>query len=1749
VKLRLPIVAAFVPLLSAQVALPIAEDFELEPTCDPVCETPCLLAGDWVNATDDGAEWIVQSGATPSTATGPSVDFDPGLPTGQYAYVEASGSCAPTVEAWLMSPVIDPAGGALLSFRYHQDGVDMGSLSVDQQEPERHTDGLLTGATETLTSTAADFSVLLPGMHITILGSLANDGVFEVVSVLDANTVVLDTGGGAIDEGPLTFDAWHPDAPWTLDVFGPVTHDEDAWQHASCVALVSTGAETRVRFAALTGSGFASDMALDAISIESPAAVDLAIESLSVDPLGCGETATALTVALVNRGQSVLTDVSLSFQIDGGPSVTEVVPGPIAPCAAVEHTFAAPVELATLGSHEITAFHSVPADAVPEDDTATLPVYAPPILNTYPSSDDLETDAADRWRTGGSESSWAVGEPAKAVITGAASGAVAWVTGGLGGGGYNPDEDSWVEGPCYDLTTLSEPRVELSAWWDSEFGWDGAMLEGSVDDGGSWVRIGAFGDDLNWYTDSSVDSLPGGQGWSGATSTSNGSGGWIQAGHALDGFAGEPLVRLRVRFGSDGTVQDDGFAFDDWVVLDDPPGVTVTRADSTIPVAALPAHTASIEVLAFDVEARGSDSEVSELSLSLSGVVDADVAAVELWLDDGDGVFDPLQDFEFATNPQVPVDGLATFGTVNELVLPAWLPRRVFGSVELQPSAAGSVIQASLAPSDIVTTGTLLLVDPIHGPPRGVFAPTVPPLFDDLSGGSSARTIDVGPGSFPEASIGAPVLGPTTSLPGTIELVDLTLAAVNPSEQLRIAAPDAAAVDYHVDLSGQLPGSADLTLGFTWQHQGGQVDAGDGVFASVDGGLSWSHTLFSLPSGPSVRLEETLDLDAALLGAGLPFNDQLVLRFQAVGAAAEDLLLDDVFVATLAKLRVDRGGTLDDGVSHDLGDLPAATPTVVAFELHNDGDFDLTLGPPVVSDPVNVGAVVVSSPTSLAPGAVDTLTLELTAVGDGPVSLDLAFAADDPRLADGVFDLSLVATGTVEPDLAVAYLGVPRFDGDILDAGVQSAGSAIDVELELSNVGTGPLSFTGAAPLLFINAQNVGAVVLSSPPNPMPAGDSAVAKLSVTPTADGVFSVDVLVQTDDPDTPLMVLTLDGLGVSPGLQIVRGSIIPPGGTEDAGPRRPGDVITWGYSLHNTGTGDVTLTGSPDPVTIANAAGPVLAAVTAQPAILIPIGASVGFVLDVEVTGLGLFSFDLVVESNDAQHPLYVISVVGEGVEPELQVSDGSGILATGDVVDVGDVRVGETVAWLAAVQNTGTGDLTLLDDPPAALSDLVASSAEVTLQPAAIVAPGGSEPLEVELTATALGPFSAVVTLSSDDADEPSTSLLLQGTGVLPSLRVERAGSPLSDGDTDVLGEFRRLLPSSLTWVVSNDGTGPLELIGSPEPLAVLDVVGVQVAVIVPPPPTLQPGDEAMITLEVVPLDDVFSFDLVLPSDDPDTPVFTLHAEGVAVAPSLSVSRAGVPIPADGVDDLGEVALSPTTLGWTLTNLGSAGLSWTSPPTLEASGDVLVELAEVPDNVPPGAERELRLAVVPGVDGPFAFDVVLHSDDPDVPDYPFTVVATVVSPFLRLSRNGVELGDGAVDSLGELEVGRSVTWTWALRNEGTADAQMLQPDPILLRDLEGFAVEGLVQPPSVLVSGTSAEVAVTAQPNAEGEVGFELVVRQAGGKEITLRASGRAVEVVEPPAPPSEGCTCSASGSSWTGTLLLPLLWLRRRRTA
>ncbi|RAV97989.1 PKD-like domain-containing protein [Pseudochryseolinea flava] len=144
----------------------------------------------------------------------------------------------------------------------------------------------------------------------------------------------------------------------------------------------------------------------------------------------------------------------------------------------------------------------------------------------------------------------------------------AWVTSGNDGTYFN-GEQSFVYGPCLNLTAIDRPMVSMNYQVDTKEGFDGAVLQYSTNSGQTWKTIGNAAPDqgINWYNRTDVVGNPGGDdnyAWSAIGETS-----WKNARFNLDQIplAERDTVVFRIAFGSSLDASPgrklNGFAFDD----------------------------------------------------------------------------------------------------------------------------------------------------------------------------------------------------------------------------------------------------------------------------------------------------------------------------------------------------------------------------------------------------------------------------------------------------------------------------------------------------------------------------------------------------------------------------------------------------------------------------------------------------------------------------------------------------------------------------------------------------------------------------------------------------------------------------------------------------------------------------------------------------------------------------------------------------------------------------------------------------------------------------------------------------------------------------------------------------------------------------------------------------------------------------------------------------------------------------------
>lgn len=222
------------------------------------------------------------------------------------------------------------------------------------------------------------------------------------------------------------------------------------------------------------------------------------------------------------------------------------------------------------GNYEVTVYGRTAASFGACIDTlkrtiSILKKWSPTPTESYYSMEELD-GGKGFWvvedRAG--NSSWEFANPSGNVIK---SSIPAWTTDA--DGTYLADDDSYVNSPCFDLSTFSRPVISLDHWTDTPPS-DGAVLQYSTNGGQTWIPLGSYdlangiSSGLEWYNTTLISSEPGGQqsGWSRPNQFN-----WAAGKHTLDvlptpAATARTQVRFRIAFSSFTNKEaKDGFAF------------------------------------------------------------------------------------------------------------------------------------------------------------------------------------------------------------------------------------------------------------------------------------------------------------------------------------------------------------------------------------------------------------------------------------------------------------------------------------------------------------------------------------------------------------------------------------------------------------------------------------------------------------------------------------------------------------------------------------------------------------------------------------------------------------------------------------------------------------------------------------------------------------------------------------------------------------------------------------------------------------------------------------------------------------------------------------------------------------------------------------------------------------------------------------------------------------------------------------
>lgn len=360
----------------------------------------------------------------------------------------------------------------------------------------------------------------------------------------------------------------------TDDEFFPTTTQ---WR-TERVGLPAAIAGNNVVFAFIAINDYGNNLFIDKIRIGSPAQIDLAVTSVSLQPLPLVEGNPTQVIAYLRwdgTGQTPAS-VSLTHKVGVAPAdendgINETVfPSWAGNPLVAEVAFTVPF-LPPSGNFQLYVRGFLQNDGSTSNDITYGDFFATFQVNSFPYFENFESVSDSGWSSGAisSTNEWMRATPKKTQIDRAWSGTKSWIT--LDSLNHSDNINIFVTSPVFDFSTLATPPV-LNFYHNylTDGGFDGGTIEYTLD-GVNYTILGEFEDlnGYNWYDNDSpvggtAAGIIDGANWSGTSEYFNVTdSGWVNSILPMIGFEGLSNVQFRMRYVADEVDVDEGWAFDD----------------------------------------------------------------------------------------------------------------------------------------------------------------------------------------------------------------------------------------------------------------------------------------------------------------------------------------------------------------------------------------------------------------------------------------------------------------------------------------------------------------------------------------------------------------------------------------------------------------------------------------------------------------------------------------------------------------------------------------------------------------------------------------------------------------------------------------------------------------------------------------------------------------------------------------------------------------------------------------------------------------------------------------------------------------------------------------------------------------------------------------------------------------------------------------------------------------------------------
>jgi len=515
-------------------------------------------------------------------------------------------------------------------------------------------------------------------------------------------------------------------------------------------------------------------------------------------------------------------------------------------------------------------------------------------------------------------------------------------------------------------------------------------------------------------------------------------------------------------------------------------------------------------------------------------------------------------------------------------------------------------------------------------------------------------------------------------------------------------------------------------------------------------------------------------------------------------------------------------GTADDT---DYGTVYSVSGSVShTFTIFNTGGLDLSLsGSPYVNitgtHASDFSVTTQPGNTIASGGGSETFVVAFDPAAEGVRSATISIANTDDDENPYTFDIQ--GTGSGPPEMDISGNSTSIFDGDTSPSVNDDTyfGSAdivtgfVDHSFTISNSGSSILFLTGNPIVTLSGSHASNFSVTSQPAASIGAGGGVdVFAVRFDPDTSGIRTATVSISSSDPDESPYTFTIQGTGTAtPEMDVSGNSISIVDGTTSTSTSDDTDFgntdINTGSTVHtfsvsNSGSGDLTLSGSPRVSIFGAQASDFTVSQQPASATVSPQGGTQTFQITFDPPTTGLRQAFVSITNNDANESPYTFNIQGTGtINPEIDIQGNGVSIVSGDntpsAVDstiVGTVQVGDAPNIITyTIHNSGPATLNLTGSwPLIAVSGINAGDFSVYSAPSSSIVSGGSTTFQIAFDPLTASIRSAILTIDNNDLDEGSYSFAIQGTGT-------------SDGS--ILSEID--IQGNLVSIVSGDATPSL----------------------------------------------------------------------------------------------------------------------------------------------------------------------------------------------------------------------------------------------------------------------------------------------------------------------------------------------------